>query len=802
MADKQGAEKYFGKAIKRVEDPRFVTGAGHYTDDFTLPGMLHAAMLRSPYAHAKIVSIDQSAARALPGVIAVYTGKDLLEAKINPIPPGWLLDGLKIPPHHAIAPEEVHHVGDILACVVAESRAIAEDAVSLLEVDYDVLPSLSLGSKALEPGAAPVHQELAPDNVAFKWEIGDSSAVDAQFAKADRVVKLTLRNHRLVPNAIEPRASLASYSKGDGEYTLWTTSQNPHIHRLILAAFVMGIPEQKLRVISPDVGGGFGSKIFQYPEEVAVLYASKMLGKPVKWAARRSEAFVSDSHGRDHESVAELAIQNDGTVMGLRVNTIANLGAYLTLFAAAVPTYLYGTLMNGCYKFPAIHCHVTGVFTHTVPVDAYRGAGRPEATYLIERIMSKAALELNMDPIELRRKNFIQPEEFPYQTPVALVYDSGNYEPAMDKALEMLGYKDLRQQQLEGRRNGKYIGIGVSTYVEACGLAPSALVGMLGAQAGQWESSLVRVYPTGKVEVFTGSHSHGQGHETAFAQIAADELQVRLEDITLIHGDTGKVPFGWGSYGSRSAPVGASALKMALGKIVKKSRIIAAHLLKAVEADPEQDLIFENGNFSVRGVPEKTVSFATVALQAHLAHDYPADLEPGLEATYFYDPKNFVFPFGTHLAVVEVDRDTGKVKLVRYVCVDDCGNIINPLIAEGQVHGGIAQGMGQALLENTVYDDDGQLLTGTYMEYAMPRADDLPMFEIGHTVTPSPHNPLGVKGIGEAGTIASGAAVANAVIDALEPFGVTHLDMPYTSEKVWRTMQAGTLESMPAAADD
>jgi aerobic carbon-monoxide dehydrogenase large subunit len=794
------SSKYFGKAIKRVEDPRFVTGAGHYTDDFTLPGMLHIAMVRSPYAHAKILSIDSSAALAMPGVVAVYTGQDLVGAGINPIPPGWLLEGLVIPPHHAIVPQEAHHVGDIVACVVADSRAIAEDAAALVDVDYDVLPALSVGSKALEPGAAVVHQELAPDNVAFKWSIGDQAETDAQFAKAERVIRLELKNHRLVPNAIEPRASMASYQKGDGEYTLWTTSQNPHIHRLILAAFVMGIPEQKLRVISPDVGGGFGSKIFQYPEEVIVLFATKTLGRPVKWTARRSESFVSDCHGRDHETVAELAIQNDGTLMGLRVNTLANLGAYLTLFAPAVPTYLYGTLLNGPYKFPAIHVNVTGVFTHTVPVDAYRGAGRPEATFVLERIMSLAAHELGLEPIELRRKNFIQPHEFPYQSKVALVYDSGNYEPAMELALEMLGYHDLRRTQLEGRKNGKYIGIGISTYIEACGLAPSALVGMLGAQAGQWESSLVRVYPTGKVEVFTGSHSHGQGHETAFAQIAADELQTDISNITVVHGDTGKMPFGWGSYGSRSAPVGASALKMALGKIVAKARKIAVHLLKAVEADPEQDLIFEDGNFSVKGVPEKTVSFGTVALQAHLAHDYPSDLEPGLEATYFYDPKNFVYPFGTHLAVVEVDAETGKVQLIRYVCVDDCGNIINPLIAEGQVHGGIAQGMGQALLESALYDDDAQLLSATYMEYTMPRADDLPMFEIGHTVTPSPHNPLGVKGIGEAGTIASTAAVANAVIDALEPFGVAHLDMPFTSEKVWRAIRAGTVQ--PAAADD
>jgi aerobic carbon-monoxide dehydrogenase large subunit len=526
-----------------------------------------------------------------------------------------------------------------------------------------------------------------------------------------------------------------------------------------------------------------------------VLFAAKKLNKPVKWTARRSESFVSDAHGRDHESVAEAAVSSDGTLLALRVNTIANLGAYLTTFAPAVPTYLYGTLLNGTYKWKAIHCQVRGVYTNTVGVDAYRGAGRPEATYLVERIVSMVALELGMDPVELRRKNFIQADEFPYQTPVALAYDSGNYEPAMNMALERLGYKELRAKQAELRKQGKYIGIGISTYLEACGLAPSALVGALGAQAGQWESALVRVAATGKVEVLTGSHSHGQGHETAFAQVVADELQVPVEDITLVHGDTARLPHGWGSYGSRSAPVGLSAIKMACDKINDKAAKIAAHLL---EASPE-DVEHVGGKYQVKGVPERSKSFFDVSLMAHLAHNYPADLEPGLEATHFYDPKNFVYPFGTHLAVVEVDADTGHTKLIRYVCVDDCGPIINPLIAEGQVQGGVAQGMGQALLENAVYDNSGQLISSSYLEYTMPRADDMVQLEIGHTVTPSPHNPLGVKGIGEAGTIASTAAIANAVVDALEPFGVKHLDMPYTSEKVWRVINTGRL---PEAADD
>ncbi len=788
------SEKLFGKAIKRVEDPRFITGAGNYTDDMNLLHLSHAAFVRSPYAHAKIKKIDSKKALASAGVLAIITGKELLAAGVNPIPTSWLLPELKISAHHAIQPEEVNHVGDIVAMVVAETRSQAEDAVQLVDVDYEQLDSVALGSKALAMGAPQVHPE-APGNVAFKWEIGDKTATQEIFEKADKHITLHLRNQRLVANAIEPRASTAQYQRASEEYTLWTTSQNPHIHRVMLGAFILGIPEHKLRIVSPDVGGGFGSKIFQYPEEVAVLFATKHVGRPVKWTARRSESFVTDAQGRDHETVAEAAVSNDGTLLALRVNTIANLGAYLTTFAPAVPTYLYGTLLNGTYKWKNIYCHVTGVYTNTVGVDAYRGAGRPEATFVVERIVSAAAQALGMDPTEIRRKNFIQANEFPYQTPVALAYDSGNYEPAMDKALKMLGYKDLRKKQEKLREQGKYIGIGVCTYLEACGLAPSALVGQLGAQAGQWESALVRVAATGKVEVLTGSHSHGQGHETAFAQVVADQLQIPLNDVSIVHGDTARLPHGWGSYGSRSAPVGLSAIKMACDKINDKAKKIAAHLLEA----SSEDMVHEDGKYHVKGAPDKSKSMFDVALMAHLAHNYPADLEPGLEATHFYDPKNFVYPFGTHLAVVEIDADTGRVQLQRYVCVDDCGPIVNPLIVEGQVHGGVAQGMGQALLENTVYDDSGQLVSGTYMEYAMPRADDMVQLEIGHTVTPSPHNPLGLKGIGEAGTIASTAAVANAVIDALAPFGINHLDMPYTAEKVWNAMHNNKRAN---AADD
>ncbi|AKH18052.1 xanthine dehydrogenase family protein molybdopterin-binding subunit [Deinococcus soli (ex Cha et al. 2016)] len=790
-------DKYFGQALKRKEDPRFITGTGNYTDDMVLHGMVHAAMVRSPYAHAKITGINTDSVKDMPGVIRVLTGQDVQDAGLGSIPVGWLLPDLKTPAHPAIALTEANHVGDIVAVVIAETRAQAEDAAAALEVDYEALPAVATTHAALADGAPLVHDDV-PGNVAFHWEIGDEAATTEAFRGAARTVRVKLRNHRLVANPIEPRSSLAQFTPAGGDYLLYTTSQNPHIHRLIIAAFVMSIPEHKLRVISPDVGGGFGTKIFQYQEEVIVLLASRLIGRPVKWTARRSEAFVSDAQGRDHDTEAELAVSEDGKILGFRVNTHANLGAYQTLFAPAVPTYLYGTLLNGVYKMPAIHAKVTGVMTNTVPVDAYRGAGRPEATYLIERIVDMAAHELNMDPAELRRQNFIQPDEFPYQTPVALVYDSGDYEPALDQAMQLMNYTALRDEQARMKGGKKILGVGLISFLEACGLAPSALVGQLGAQAGQWESSLVRVHPTGKVELYTGSHSHGQGHETAFPQIAADELQIPIEDIELIHGDTGRMPYGWGTYGSRSAAVGGSALKLALQKITAKMKKIAAHLLEASEDDIEH----EGGVFRIKGAPDKSKTFFDIALMAHLAHNYPADLEPGLEATAFYDPKNFVYPFGTHIAVVEIDTDTGHVKLRGYGSVDDCGPLINPLIAEGQVHGGVAQGMGQALLEEAAYDEDGNLLAGTYMEYAMPRADDVPFIQHGHTVTPSPHNPLGVKGIGEAGTIASTAAVANAVMDALwHEAGIAHLDMPYTAEKVWRALKDARA-SQPQAADD
>jgi carbon-monoxide dehydrogenase large subunit len=774
----------FGQSIKRREDPRLITGRGNYVDDVKLPGTTHAAFVRSPHAHARIKSIDSTAARKMKGVVAVYTGKDLAAGGVKPIPVGWLLPDIKVPAHHPLAADKARFMGEAVAVVIAETPYLARDAAELVEVDWEILPAVADASKAVQAGAPAVHDDV-PGNVSFRWALGDKDKTDAAFKNAARVVKQSFINHRLIPNAIEPRACLASSNPGTGEVTLWLTTQNPHVHRLLMAAFVLGMPEHKLRVISPDVGGGFGSKIFVYPEECAAVFASRALSRPVKWTADRREAFLTDAHGRDHHSEAEIALSADGTFLGLRVKTIANLGAYLSLFAPAVPTYLYGTLLAGSYTTPAIHVEVTGVLTHTTPVDAYRGAGRPEATYLVERMVDLSAKALGMDPVGIRRKNFIAKDKFPYQTPVALLYDSGNYAGALDKALSIFDYPAFRKEQETARRQGRYLGVGFSTYLEACGLAPSQVAGALGAQAGLYESANIRVHPTAKVSVFTGSHSHGQGHETTFAQVAADELGLPFEDVEIIHGDTGQVPFGMGSYGSRSGPVGTAAVYMSAQKIKEKAKKIAAHLLEAAEAD----VVYEGGKFSVKGSPGRSKTFGDVALMAYLAHNLPKGLEPGLEAISFFDPGNFVFPFGTHICVVEVERDTGMVKVVRYVAVDDLGRVINPMIVDGMVHGGIAQGVSQALWEHAEYDENGQLLTGSMMNYALPRADDLPSLEVARTETPSPVNPLGIKGAGETGTIASTAAVANAVMDALSPFGVQHLDMPLTPGRIWEAMR-------------
>ncbi|OGL07783.1 MAG: carbon monoxide dehydrogenase [Candidatus Rokubacteria bacterium RIFCSPLOWO2_02_FULL_73_56] len=777
-------ERLFGKAIKRREDPRFITGRGQYVDDVKLPGMTYAAFVRSPHAHARIKKVDAAAARKVAGVLAVYAGEDV---QVGGLPCGWMLPGIKVPARPALAQGKVRYVGEPVAIVIGETPFAAKDGAEAVRVQYEALPGVADGKKAHAPGAPQLFDEI-PKNQCFYWTIGDKASTDAAFASAATVVTQPLVNQRLIPNAIEPRACVASYAPGTGDLTLWVTSQNPHVHRLLMAAFVLAIPETKMRVISPDVGGGFGSKIFVYNEEVVVSWASRTLGRPVKWTAERRESFLNDAHGRDHVTEAAMAFDREGKITGLRVKTHANLGAYLSTFAPLIPSYLYGPLLSGVYKIPAIFCEVWGMLTNTAPVDAYRGAGRPEATYLLERTMDRAARQLRLDPVELRRRNFIPPftDGTPYQTPVAFAYDSGDYAPALRRALELAGYEQARRDQAAARAKGRYIGIGVSTYIEACGPAPSAVAGSLGAGAGLWESGQVRVHPAGSVTVYTGSHSHGQGHETTFAQVVADQLGIPMEQVEVVHGDTAQIPFGMGTYGSRSACVGGSALVKCLDKIKEKGRKIAAHLLEA----GEQDLDFKDGAWSVKGSPDRKKAWGEVALMAYLAHNIPQGMEPGLEATSFYDPVNFTFPFGAHVAVVEVDAETGAVKLVKYTAVDDVGRVINPMIVDGMVHGGIAQGVGQALWEHGVYGDDGQLLSATMMDYAMPKADGLPSYTTDRTVTPSPINPLGVKGAGETGTIASTPAVANAVIDALAPFGVTHLDLPLTPQKIWKAVAA------------
>ena len=776
-------ERVLGKSIKRREDPRFITGRGTYVDDVKLPGTTVAAFVRSPHAHARIKKIDTAAALKHPGVVAIFTGKDM--TGVNSLPCGWLLPDLKVPPHMPLASDAARYVGDPVAVVIAETEDAALDAADKVKVTWDVLPAVSATDKADARTSAQIH-EVAPSNVAFKWQIGDAGAVDTAFRNAARVVKKKIVNQRLVANPMEPRACLARYDAATGDLTLWVTSQNPHVHRLLMAAFVLGIPEQKVRVIAPDVGGAFGSKIFLYNEETICSWATRQIKRPVRWTSTRREAFQTDAHGRDHVTEAEMGFAADGKIVGLRVKTIANMGAYLSTFAPAVPTYLYATLLNGVYTIPAIHAHVTGVFTNTTPVDAYRGAGRPEAAYLLERMIEAGAAALKMDTVEIRRKNFIPKFDNGFQTQVALNYDSGNYAAAFDKLLRMLDYRKARSDQEAARKQGRFLGIGFSTYIEACSIAPSKVVGSLGAQAGLYESGKVRVHPTGGVTVYTGSHSHGQGHETTFSQLVADELGIPMEQIEIVHGDTGAIPFGMGTYGSRSASVGGTALLMSLNKIKEKGKKIAAHLLEASPGDIE----YANGQFQVKGFPGKAVPFGQVALTAYVPHKYPEGLEPGLEETSFYDPSNFCFPFGAHACVVEVDRDTGQVKVLRYLAVDDVGNVMNPMIVDGMVHGGIAQGVGQALCEGAVYDE-GQLVTGSMMDYALPKADMLPMYETDRTVTPTLVNPLGVKGAGETGTIAATPAVMNAVVDALAPLGIDHIEtMPLTAGRVWSIMKS------------
>jgi aerobic carbon-monoxide dehydrogenase large subunit len=786
-----------GASVRRKEDLRFLSGRGQYTDDINRPGQLYAHVLRSPHAHAEIRGIDIAAARSMPGVKAIFTGADMAAENIGGLPCGWQIhnkDGSPMaePPHPVLAVGRVRHVGDPVAVVIAETRAQARDAAEAIAVDYASLPAAATLEAAIAPGAPLVH-DGAKSNLCYDWHIGDKAATDAAFSGAAHVVRFETTNNRLVPNAMEPRAAVGDFDATTGEYTLFTTSQNPHVIRLLMGAHVLHLPESKLRVVAPDVGGGFGSKIYHYAEEAIVTWSAGKLGRPVKWTADRTESFMSDAHGRDHVSRAELALNASGKILGLRVHTYANMGAYLSTFAPCVPTYLYATLLAGVYTTPVIYAEVKAVFTNTVPVDAYRGAGRPEATYLLERLMDVAAAQTGIDRVKLRQQNFISPDQFPYQTPVALQYDSGDYHATLEQALKSADWAGFETRRAEAKARGKLRGIGISTYLEACGIAPSAVVGSLGARAGLYEVGTIRVHPTGSVTVLTGSHSHGQGHETTFAQLVADRLGVPVAQVDVVHGDTAKVPFGMGTYGSRSLAVGGSAMVKAMDKIIAKGRRIAAHLMEASVDDVE----FDRGTFRVAGT-DRTKTLTEISLAAYVPHNYPIEeLEPGLDETAFYDPKNFTYPGGCHIAEVEIDPDTGHVSVVNFTVVDDVGRVINPMIVEGQVQGGVAQGIGQALLEAAVYDSEGQLLSGSMMDYTMPRADDLPLVGVANHTTLCTHNPLGVKGCGEVGAIGSPPAVMNAVVDALRDFGVRHVEMPATPPKIWQIIN-GTAPRLAA----
>lgn len=784
-------DSVIGTSPRRREDQRFITGRGRYTDDINLQGQTYAAFARSDVAAGIIKSVDTSKAARMPGVLAVFTGEDFKDVGGNPA--GWLVhsrDGspMKEPKRPVLAHGKVRHVGDAYAAVIAETAQQARDAVEAIEADIEpVTPVLNM-KEALKDGAPLVHDEIET-NLCYDWGwIEDNrDAVNEVFKTAPHITTLELVNNRLIPNAMEPRASTGVYDPGTGDYTLYTTSQNPHVTRLLICAFVMGIPENKLTVIAPDVGGGFGSKIYHYGEEALVLAASRKLGRPVKWTCSRSESFLTDAHGRDHVTRMEIACEKDGTFLAFRTETHANLGAYLSNFSTSVPTYLHGTLMAGNYKVPHVYVNVKAVMTNTTPVDAYRGAGRPEATFQLERAIDKCARELGIDPIAIRRKNFIKPDQFPYMTPVGLEYDTGNYDATMDILERNADIANFGKRRKESEARGKLRGLGISSYIEACGIAPSNVAGALGSRVGLYDAATVRVNATGNISVMVGAHSHGQGHETAFPQIVADMLGVDPASIEIVHGDTSKIPFGMGTYGSRSLAVCGSAVVKATDKVIAKAKLIAAHMMEATGETIE----FEDGVFSVPGT-NKNVPFGDVALKAYIPHDFPLEsIEPGLEETAFYDPANFTYPAGAYACEVEVDPDTGKVEVMSFTAADDFGNVINPMIVEGQVHGGLTQGIGQALVEHAVYDDQGQLLSGSYMDYTMPRATDVPMFDVDHSsVTACTHNPLGVKGCGEAGAIGSPPALVNAVIDALHSGGhkVAHIDMPMTPARVWAAM--------------
>lgn len=778
--------KTVGARIKRREDPRLIQGLAHYVDDIKLPDTLHVAILRSPYAHARINAIDTTAAQNLPGVKAVVTGDDLKDT-IGGIPCAATdpegFPGIKVPHHPVLATDKVRFVGEPIAAVAATDAYIARDALDLIELDCELLDAVNSADAALGENAPILHEDW-DDNLAFTWQIAGGD-IDAAFAEADHIVSQRINHQRLVPNPIEPRGVLAQYTRGKDQLTLWSSTQIPHLLRTQLS-IMLNMAENRVRVIAPEVGGGFGCKLNVYAEEALIGHLAKQLDQPVKWIESRRENFLHTIHGRDQEGQVELAVKSDGTLLGLKYTVTADVGAYYQLLTPAIPT-LTGLMLCGSYTFQNVQMDLTAAFTNKMATDAYRGAGRPEATYLIERMIDIVAHDLDLDPLAVRRANFIGKDAFPHETGTALAYDSGDYTAALDRALNMADYDALREKQADLRARGRYLGIGFSTYVEICGMGPSAAM-----PAGGWESSTVRVDPTGKVTVLTGVSPHGQGQETTFAQLVADGLGVDLDDIRIIHGDTDAVQYGIGTFGSRATAVGGTAMVHAMGKIKDKVIKIAAHLL---ESNP-QDIVLEDGKYSVHGAPESGRTLAEIAQVAHVGVGLPPETEPGLAESHFFEPPNFTYPFGTHIAVVEVDADTGEVELQRYIAVDDCGNIINPLIVEGQVHGGIAQGVGQALYEEAIYDETGQLLTGSFMDYALPKAHNFPRFELDNTVTPSPVNPMGVKGVGEAGTIGSTPAIANAVIDALKPFGVRHIDLPLRPEKLWKLMQERNDDSL------
>jgi aerobic carbon-monoxide dehydrogenase large subunit len=770
---------YIGTRTPRKEDPKLITGSGTFTDDVTLPGMVYVSLVRSPHAHARIRRIDAAAARKEPGVVTVMTGQDADATGVLPV--FITVPGMNGSKHMPLATDKARYAGDAIAVVVADSRQAAKRAADMVTVDYEPLPVVVDATKALEPGAPILHEELGT-NLVFTYPVKGGD-IDKAFRDAEATVKLRIVNQRLIPNAMEPRAVVAKFEAG--ELTMWTSTQIPHFVQLILAVN-LGLSQNKVRVIAPEVGGGFGSKLQVYAEELLVAHLAKTLGRPVKWTEDRREGYLATIHGRDLVEDVEVAAKRDGTVLGVRIRTVANVGAYLQAFAPGIPTILHAFIIPGAYRIPAFDCEVRGAYTNTTPVDAYRGAGRPEAAFAIERAMDRLADEIGMDPAEIRRKNFIPPDAFPFSTISGITYDSGNYEPALDRALAMAEYKTFEKRRAEAKARGRYRGIGLSSYVEICGLAPSKANSALGVGWGGYESARIRVHPTGAVQVFTGTSPHGQGHETSWAQIAADAIGVTPNDIEVRHGDTFESPgMGVGTFGSRSLAVGGIAVHNAAQKIREKVIQIGAHLLEASPAD----VVVQGGKVFVKGVPEKAKAFGEVSMAAYLASNLPEGMEPGLEATTYYDPPNFTFPFGTHVAEVEVDPDTGSIEIIRYSACDDCGRQINPMIVEGQLHGGIAQGIGQALYETAVYDPSGQLLSGSMMEYHVPTAADVPAFSLDHTVTLTNTNPLGVKGIGEAGTIASTPAMVNAVIDALSPLGIPHLDMPLTAEKVWRAIR-------------